>query len=145
MALANGGLLKNANSDRQQRIACYVDFGFGDLVSGNDYAAVWVPSGATDIVLGLQKSVAWNSATTDVIDIGNETTENAYLNDGNLANLTALTTTGLPISSSTGFWITIRWVGAGTAPTAGAARLFLSYIMEGRGQFNHGPDRYPHD
>ena len=129
------------DSGRQQRIECFVEVNVGDITSGEDYAWAWLPQGAADAKIDIVPIVVFNSATSDVLDVGNTSSENAYKNDFSIAALTAGSATGLP-TTSPGLWLTFRWVGAGAAPTTGQFRLFLSYIMEGRAQFDHGESIY---
>jgi hypothetical protein len=136
------GGVAGISADRQQRIEGYVDVNFSDLTSGDDYAVFWLPAGATDITGNVVPIVAFNSETSDVLDVGNESSENAYKNDLNIAATTAGALTGLPLTVANGFWVTVRWTGVGNAPTAGQFRIFFTYIMEERGQFSHGASRY---
>lgn len=130
-----------ARSGRQQRIEDFVEVSFGDIVSGEDYAFAWIPPGAAKIALDIVPIVVFNSATSDVLDVGNTASENAYKNDLSIAALTAASGTALP-TTSTGFWATFRWVGVGAAPTTGKFRIFFSYILELRSQFDHGESIY---
>lgn len=129
------------DSGRQQRIEGFVDVGFADVVSGTPLKAFWLPGGACDITGHVQPLVAFNSATTDVLDVGTLASGNAYKNDGNIAALTDIPLTALPTEIVGGQWVYLTWVGAGAAPTAGKFRLYFQYILTNRAQFNHGEDQ----
>lgn len=129
------------DSGRQERAEGYVDVSFNQVVSGTPLKAFWIPAGATDITGSVSPITAFNSVTSDVLDVGTVGSGNAYKNDGNIAATTAFALTGLPVVSTQGFWMYLTWVGVGTAPTAGKFRLFVSYIQEGKAEFNHGEDQ----
>lgn len=126
------------NSGRQHVITAMVVIGFADLTSGADVAALDLPAGA--IVQSGDVSVVtpFNSGTSDVIDVGDAGSQNRYLNDGNIhaAGRAALVPTGFKTTSETP--VTVRWVGAGAAPTAGSVRLTVNYVVEGRSDFSQG-------
>lgn len=132
-------------SGRQQRIAGYIDFDVskGQISNGVATKAFWIPSGAFDITGSVTPLVAFNSATSDVVDVGNVTTGNAYKDDANIhaLTLTPIALASFPVQSPQGFWVYVTWTGVGAAPTAGKFRLKLEYLMENRDQFDHGEDR----
>lgn len=126
------------NSDRQYGLTAVVDFAYGDLTSGTSADAVELPSDA--IITGghVYISTAFNSATTDVIIVGDTDDDNEYLTSTSIAalGLTALVPTGLKLSA--GKKITVTWTGVGTAPSAGAGQLVINYIRQGRSNENQG-------
>jgi hypothetical protein len=127
------------NSGRQELIVATVDIGFADLVSGADLPAIDLPRNAVVTGGDVVVTTAFNSATSDVLDVGDASSENRYLNDANLASAgrTALVPTGF-VTTSTQPALTVRWVGAGAAPTAGAVRLTVQYYVKGRAAFAQG-------
>lgn len=129
----------NKNSGRQELIVATVDFGFADLVSGVDLSALDLPRNAVVTGGDVVVTTAFNSATSDVLDVGDATVQNRYLNDANLAAVgrTALIATGF-VTTATQPAITVRWVGVGAAPTAGACRLTVHYYVKGRAAFAQG-------
>jgi hypothetical protein len=131
-----GGL--GFNSGRQQRIEFLVEAALADLTSGEDYVFGFLPQGATDIVINIVPITVFNSTSSDLLDVGNTSSENAYKNDLSLQALTAALGTGLPVTS-TGIYLTFRWTSGGGTPTTGLFRIFVSYVMENRSQFDHGP------
>ncbi|GAA5785665.1 hypothetical protein [Chitiniphilus shinanonensis] len=108
------------------------------LVSGQAYHAIDTLQG-TEIIGGEVVVVTpFNSATTDVIDIGAGATGSRYLNDGNIhaAGRVPLVPTGYRHAG--GEPITVTWVGTGAAPTAGEVRLVIQYIEQDREHFTIG-------
>lgn len=126
------------NSGRQELIVATLDFAFSDLTSGADLPAIDLPHNAVVTGGDVVVTTAFNSATSDVLDVGDSASENRYLNDANLASAgrTALAPTGYVVPNDSS--ITVRWVGTGTAPTAGAARLTVHYYVKNRAAFSQG-------
>jgi hypothetical protein len=107
--------------------------------SGVDLEALDMPPGA--IVLGGDVTVteAFDSGTSDVLDVGDASSENRYVNDVNIAatGRTALVPTGFTITDGEPA-ISVRWTGVGAAPTAGSARLTVQYFVPKRIVSNYG-------
>src|SRR5574340_224505 len=103
-----------------------------DLASGVDVNALELPGGA--VITGGDVTVItpFNSATSDVLDVGDGVSQNRYLNDANIhvAGRTPLVPTGYVMPNIGD--MTVRWTGVGTAPTAGEVRLTVEYVVEGR-------------
>jgi hypothetical protein len=115
------------------KTACkIVEIGFADLVAGADTAAIDLPPGS--VVLSgshAYTTQAWNSTTSDTIDVGDSASQNRYLNDGNIRALAAnvpLVPTGF---SHTGGSLTVRWNSGGGTPTTGALRVVIHYAQLG--------------
>lgn len=122
--------------NRQCVMSALVTIKFGDVAgsSGVDLAAVAMPPNAIVVGGAVVVKTAFNSATSDVIDVGDAVTQNRYLNDGNIH------TTGVVALVPTGYVhpggdLTVRWVGVSTVPTAGEVQLRVDYIVAGRGEF----------
>jgi hypothetical protein len=127
------------NAGRQELIVATVDIGFADLVSGSDIPAIDLPRNAVVTGGDVVVTTAFNSATSDVFDVGDASSQNRYLNDASIAatGRTALVPTGF-VTTATQPNLTVRWVGAGAAPTAGAVRLTVQYYVKGRAAFAQG-------
>ncbi|MBK7352160.1 MAG: hypothetical protein IPI92_20085 [Gemmatimonadetes bacterium] len=115
------------------KTACkIVEIGFADLVAGTDTAAIDLPPGA--VVLSgshAYTTEAWNSTSTDTLDVGDAASQNRYLNDGNIRALAAnvpLVPTGF---SHTGGSLTVKWNSGGGTPTTGALRVVIHYAQLG--------------
>lgn len=93
--------------------------------------AIKLPYGARIIGGDVVVSTAFNAGTTLVLDVGDKTVANRYANDIDLKTVgrTALTPTGY---TSDGGELHVTPVLVGTAPTAGALRLSIQYVIEGR-------------
>ena len=122
--------------NRQSPISALLTVKFGDLagLSGTDVGAVSLPPGAIVTSGAVVVKTAFNSATSDVLDVGDAASQNRYLNDGNIHSIgiVALVPTGYV---HTGGDLTVRWVGVGAVPTAGEAQIRVDYVITGRGEF----------
>lgn len=128
------------NSGRQELVAAYVDINLADLTSAADVSAMNLPVGAVVVSGALVTTEAWNSTTSDVMDVGDATTQNRYLNDGNIRALgarVALVPTGF-VHTATEPALTVRWVSGGGTPTTGKVRLEVQYYVKGRAAFSQG-------
>ncbi|MGH9961081.1 MAG: hypothetical protein ACREBC_28835, partial [Pyrinomonadaceae bacterium] len=73
---------------RQETITAMVDINFGDVSpSASDQDAVQVPANAIVVAGDVTVITAFNSATSDVLSVGDSVTFNRYLNGGNIAAL----------------------------------------------------------
>ena len=128
ITLANG---------RQAPLVASVDFTYADLVDNTAEPAVQLPANAIVVAGGLTVTTVWNSATTDVIDIGDGGTANRYTPtpiDVAVLGYVPIDVSGYKYTVSD--TVDIKWNGTGTAPTTGAARLQIWYIVEGRAMEN---------
>ncbi len=128
------------NKNRQFKSVAEVAFDFADLASGVAQEAVDLPSGAVRDSVQLYVDEAWNSATSDVIEVGD-----AASNARHIASVSVAAVGGkAPVTESLGYKdnahsaITIKWTGVGAAPTAGKARLIVEYHHTGAGDFAQG-------
>lgn len=131
-------------SGRQEVIAATADFTYADLVSGAYAAAVDVPAGAIVVGGHLAITTIFNSATDDKFSIGDKVGANAAVNTTYAALSADITAAGaVPIVAtgkkySAAGTVGIAWTGTGTAPTAGAGKLTVLYIVDGRAAFSQG-------
>ena len=127
------------NSARQCPVVAHVDINLADLVSGTDLQAIELPLNAVVIDGGVTVTEVFNSATSDVLDVGDATSQNRYLNDGSLRSLArvALVPTGFKTTAAERN-ITVRWVSGGGTPTTGKLRLDVTYYVVGRAEFSQG-------
>lgn len=131
------------NFGRQELIIADVDIALADLVSGADTAAVVLPVNAVVVGGDIIVTEAFNTAgtgATDVLDIGDATLQNRYLNDANVAALgrLVLVPTGF-LATTAQPTVTVRWTGTGTtAATTGKLRLTVQYYVKGRAAFAQG-------
>ena len=132
-------------SARQAPIVATCDFTYADLTSGAYAGMVDLPAGA--IVTGGYVAVTtlFNSATTDKFSIGDKVGSAAATAATYAAQSADVTATGQAAAiTPTGAKYTgaatvgVVWTGAGTAPDAGAGRLVVEYIVDGRAAFSQG-------
>ena len=126
------------NTARQGVQFAYVDINLADVTSAADAAAIDLPPNSVIVSGQLVTTEAWNSTTSDVMDVGDADSQNRYLNDGNiraLAARVALVPTGYV---HTGGAITVRWTSGGGTPTTGKVRLEVLYYQQGRGEATYG-------
>lgn len=120
------------NITRQDVKFAYVDINLANLVSASDAAAIDLPPNSIILSGQAVTTEAWNSTTTDVLDVGDAGSQNRYLNDGNIRTLGArvpLVPTGFVTDGSP---LTVRWVSGGGVPTTGKVRLEVQYVQQGR-------------
>lgn len=128
------------NSGRQELIVAHVDISFADLVNNVAQAALDLPPNAVIVDGALVTTEAWNSTTSDVMDVGDVTSGTRYLTDGNIRTLgarVALVPTGF-LTTTTQPALTVTWTSGGGTPTTGKVRLEVSYFVKGRAAFSFG-------
>jgi len=128
-------------ADRQYALTATADLIWSDAVVGGvagavgttAVAAVDLPANA--IVTGgfVVVDTVWNSSGTTTFAIGDGTTADRYKTATTLktAGLTALVPTGFKYTAPDTVDITV--VVAGSTASAGAGRLVVTYIVDGRG------------
>lgn len=131
-------------SGRQEVIAATADFTFADVTDATYMAAVDLPGNAIVVGGGLAITTIFNSATTDTFSIGDKegaaaavnTTYSAVSADITVAGNIPVVPTGkkYTVPSTVG----VVWDGTGAAPTAGAGRLTVLYVVDGRAAFSQG-------
>ncbi len=132
-------------SGRQDPIVGQALGAFGDVVSGTYLACVDVPAGAIVTGGGLAVTTLFDSATTDKFSIGDKVGAAAAVADTYAAQSADVTVAGtwIPIVptgkkyASPGS-VGVVWTGVGAAPAAGAFRLIVQYIKDGRAAFAQG-------
>jgi hypothetical protein len=119
------------NFNRQELLVAHVDIKLADLTSGVAAAAIDLPPNAVVTGGEVVTAEAFNSAASDVLDVGDAGSASRYLNDGNVhaAGRVALVPTGF---SGSGNPVTVTWTSGGGTPTAGKLRLALQYYIAGR-------------
>lgn len=118
------------NESRSDVKFATVTFGVTDVAAGADEQAILMPAGSTIIGGEVVTEQAWNSTSTDVIDVGDAGSQNRYLNDGNFraaGSRVAIVPTGHVYTVPT--WVTLRWASGGGSPNTGRSRLQLQYVI----------------
>ena len=128
------------NSGRQELISAYQDIVLADLVTNVALAVMDLPTGAVIVDGELVTTEAWNSTTSDVLDVGDASSATRYLTDGNIRALAArvpLVPTGFVVTSTQPS-LKVTWTSGGGTPTTGKVRLAVRYYVEGRSTFAQG-------
>lgn len=128
------------NSARQELVVAHVDINLADIATNVAQAALDLPVGAVITGGALVTTEAWNSTTSDVMDVGDATTATRYLTDGNIRALGArvpLVPTGF-IHTAAQPALTVTWTSGGGTPTTGKVRLEVEYYVRGRAAFSQG-------
>lgn len=131
-------LIKNAG--RQELISAYQDIVLADLVTNVALSVMDLPPGAVVVQGELVTTEAWNSTTSDVLDVGDASSATRYLTDGNIRALAArvpLVPTGFVVTSTQPS-LTVTWTSGGGTPTTGKVRLAVRYYVADRSTFNQG-------
>lgn len=126
MAITKDALVQNV-------VHKFVTINLADVTTGTDFAAIDIPPNSVILSGSLYTTEAWNSTTSDVMDVGDSASQNRYLNDGNirsLAAMVALVPTGFVHPGGS---LTVRWVSGGGTPTTGKVRLGVTYAQIGQG------------
>ena len=120
------------NPGRQWALVAKVAFGFADFAgeSGNPLAAVALPVGASLIGASLTITEAFNSGTSDVIDIAGAGASLAGTDVTSLGTTqdTSIDSTAVAVKTD----VTLEWTGVGAVPTTGAGFALIEYIQDGR-------------
>lgn len=128
------------NSARQELICAHVNINLADVATNVAQAALDLPPGAVIVSGALVTTEAWNSTTSDVMDVGDATSATRYLTDGNIRALGArvpLVPTGF-VHTTTQPALTVTWTSGGGTPTTGKVRLEVQYYVIGRAAFSYG-------
>lgn len=132
-------ITKNAN--RQCVEVATADFVLADLTSGAYAAAVDLPLGAIVVGGGVFVTTLFNSGTDDKFSIGDKVgsaTATADTYAAISADITAtgraaaIVPTGVKTTDQTS--VGIVWTATGTAASAGAGRLVVEYIIDGKAE-----------
>jgi len=116
----------------QYPVVASVSFTYADLTTTVVEDLCQIPAGATVVGGEIIVDTAWDSATSATLDIGDDGDDDRYT--GTIINLktagrTALTLTGYKYTETDTVDATPTITGA---TTAGAARINIMYVVEGR-------------
>ncbi len=116
---------------RQWPLVAKMAFGYADHgVSGTPEDAVDVPAGASVIRASVTITEAYDSGTSDVLDVAGAGVTLAAV------DATALGTTEASAIDSTALTakgaVSLEWTGAGAPPAQGAGFLLIEYVQEGK-------------
>lgn len=124
---------------RQYPLVARVDFTYESFgTSGVAEEAIDLPAGSHVTGGALVIEVAFDSATSDAIDVGDGDTANEYLSAQDVKTAVG----SFPLVPTEKEYtapgtIGIEWTGVGTAPSAGSGYLLVEYVMEDRSNENN--------
>lgn len=128
---------------RQEVIAVVIEITALQLVELNASGAAVdiaeLPGDAVAIGGEITIGTAFDSGTSDAIDIGDAAVADRYTStpiDAQATGRTALTLTGFKTTAPTKVQLT--WTGVDAAPTEGDARVILQYVRMKRAHFSQG-------
>jgi len=129
-------LVKDFNRQCVQHAS--VNINLADVVNNVALEVMDMPPNSVILSGQLITTEAWNSTTSDVLDVGDATTATRYLTDGNIRALgarVALVPTGF---TGTGEPLKVVWTSGGGTPTTGKVRLEVQYYIIGRAETTIG-------
>lgn len=125
------------NAGRQYVLLGEVEFTFDDFTGNSGVAidALEVPAGSTSLRGFIEITTAFDSATSDALDVTLGGVAAAAV-DAQVVADTALTITN--VENATQVVIQIEWTGVGAIPAVGAGRLVVEYMIGDRANENQG-------
>ena len=118
------------NYEHQWPVVGYNEMLFSDFATAAVGEVITLPAGAQVTRGWVLVTTAYNSATTANLDVGDAASSTRYATDIDLK------TTGLKAITPTGFItankapVTVTFGQTGAAATAGAARVYIEYVVE---------------
>lgn len=108
-------------------------YDLADLTNGGQETVVTIPAGGSLLAINARITTAFDSGTTDTIDIGTtEADPDEYVDAQNaqVLGLLAVVSGSVPdavVAADTP--ILLEWNGAGTAATVGAVEVYIEYFV----------------
>ena len=118
---------------RQPVLSAKIPFTLSDLTSGEITEAIDLPGGAYIVSGEVVITTAFDSGTSDAIEVGLlGVATDSLLGSTSIAStgITALVPFEGALAAANA--VTIEWTGAGTAATTGVGFLRLDYVIDGR-------------
>jgi hypothetical protein len=124
------------SSNRQYTLTASQAITFDEVVglSGVAQPAVQLPAGSSVLSCSVVIDTAFNSTTDAMAVTGGGTT--VTVSNAKSTGRTAGTVSGVVNAQDTD--VTLAWTGTGGAPTSGAGRLIVSYVVNERSNENQG-------
>ena len=116
------------NPARQTALVAEVSFSWADLTANTGEAAINLPSGAVVTGGAFIVDTAVTGTGTNTVKVGDSTDDDRYKTGGSAT--AALSVTGFRYPNGGSVLITLN--SGSTSITAGAGRLVVEYIVEGR-------------
>ena len=125
---------------RQYALTAVQKITYADAVDGTlDACTIELPEDAFILSGAVIVTTAFNSGTSDVIEVGYAGDPNFYLTSTSIAatGRTAFIAGGVAgVTTSTTVPITLDWTGVGAVPTTGEAYVVVEYVVKGRANEN---------
>ncbi len=106
----------------------------GSITSASAVNIGYIPSGAVVLGVSAVVSVAFDSATSDVIDIGTSADANGFASAVDISSVGLKAADDLATSddlvTSVETLLTATWTGVGTAPTVGTVDVVVEYAVD---------------
>lgn len=121
------------DTGRQDVLVAHVTVTYDDLTSGSIAEAIDVPPDAIYLRGHVDVKTAWDSNTSDVLDVGDGDDDDRYTSSQ--IDISSTGRTDLDVVSqqyTEKDTIDVTWTGTGTAPTQGEFDLVYEYIVETR-------------
>jgi hypothetical protein len=127
--------MSEINVSRQTVLYAERDFDYADFTSGVAKPIIYLPAGSRVLRGAIDITTAFNSATSSTITLGDtegvdDVDRYAAAVDGKAAAITAFTAkTNAVLETAEAVTMTVTNVGA---PTAGAGKVWIEYIVDNR-------------
>ena len=110
------------------------DLKWNEITSGSAVNIDYLPAGAVVVGASAVVVTAFNSATSDVLDIGTSGDGDGFATDLDISAVGLKAADELATSNdlyaSTATLLTATWTGAGTAPTAGHVVVIVEFMPD---------------
>ncbi len=117
----------------QQTHYLVAEYAYSDLTSGTAVTLGTVPADCIIMDAGVVVETAFNSATSDVLDIGTSADGDGFATDLDLTTAGKIVADELATSDdltpTADTDITFAWTGSGTAPSAGVIHVYVTYLV----------------
>lgn len=121
---------------RQYPMVARVPFVYTDFTTGVGVEAVDLPANAHVSGGALVITTAFDSLTSDTIEVGDAASAARYLSQDVKTAAGSFAIVPTEFALTTAGSVTIEWTGVGTAPTQGAGYLLLEYVIQDRANEN---------
>ena len=130
--MSTSGIARNDGSQNVHFIGRDITYGTVGIGTADTVKVGRIPAGSFLIAAYVRVTTAFNAATTNVLTVGANATANTdivaagELNEGATGVTVVLTGSALTFASDTDIYV--RYTQTGTAATAGAATIVITYI-----------------
>ena len=119
-------------SGRQPVLSATIPFTFEDFTSGVAVEAIDLPGGAYIVGGEVVITTAFNTSSSDALEVGDSSAVNALKSSFSVQSTGITALVPYQGSIATKDAVTLELTSVGTAATAGAGFLRVSYVIDGR-------------